>query len=196
MSQNVRASPGPSTRLVSNAGQDDGRYTRVAVVLHWVIAILVLTTIPLGVFSANSEGVLSDELTNVHKVIGIVILTLTMVRIAWRLLHRPPPLPEGMTPLFKMLARATHLGFYLVLVIMPLSGWWLTSAFPGRHKFGIPGVLEIPFLPVTQSMATAVVAATIHEFVGWFAVLLIALHVAAALKHHFIDSDNVLRRMT
>jgi cytochrome b561 len=170
-------------------------YTRVAMLLHWLIAALMLITIPLGLYSANVEGALSDQLTNVHKLIGIAILALTLVRIGWRLTHRPPALPEAMAPALRLVARATHVAFYVILLAMPLSGWWMTSAFPKRHAFGIPGLFDVPFLPVEMGMASAGAAHEIHEILGWMALALIALHVAAALKHHFIDRDDILVRM-
>lgn len=172
-----------------------GRYTRIAILLHWAIAALMLTTIPLGLYSANSEGALADQLTNIHKLIGIGILALTLIRIGWRLTHRPPPLPGAITPALRLMARATHSAFYGVLLAMPLSGWWMTSAFPKRHAFGILGVFDVPFLPVELSMSSAGAAHEVHEILGWMTIGLIVLHVAAALKHHFADHDDILSRM-
>jgi cytochrome b561 len=180
---------------VSDDGGVAARYTRVAILLHWLIAALMLTTIPLGLYSADNKGTLADQLTNVHKLIGITILALTLARIGWRLTHRPPPLPEAMAPTLKLVARATHVAFYGILLAMPLSGWWMTSAFPKRHPFGIPGVFDVPFLPVEMGMASAGAAHEIHEILGWMTIALIVLHVVAALKHHFIDRDDILVRM-
>jgi cytochrome b561 len=171
------------------------RYTRVAILLHWLIAALMLTTIPLGLYSAGNEGALADQVTNLHKLIGIAILGLTVVRIGWRLTHRPPTLPVAMAPLLRQIARATHAAFYGLLLAMPLSGWWMTSAFPKRHPFGIPGVFDVPFLPIEMGMASAGAAHEIHEILGWMTIALIVLHSAAALKHHFIDRDDILARM-
>jgi cytochrome b561 len=171
------------------------RYTRVAILLHWLIAVLMLTTIPLGLYSAGNEGALADQLTNLHKLIGIAILGLTLVRIGWRLTHRPPPLPVAMAPVLRLIARATHVAFYGLLLAMPLSGWWMTSAFPKRHPFGIPGVFDVPFLPIEMGMASAGAAHEIHEILGWMTIALVLLHITAALKHHFLDRDDVLARI-
>jgi cytochrome b561 len=171
------------------------RYTRVAILLHWLIAVLMLMAIPLGLYSADNEGPLANQLTNIHKLLGIAILAVTLVRIGWRLTHSPPPYPAMITPMLRFVARATHVTFYLMLLVLPLSGWWMTSAFPKRHPFGITGIFEVPFLPVEMSMASARAAHQAHQVSGWLMILLIMLHVAAALKHHFYDSDDILTRM-
>jgi cytochrome b561 len=171
------------------------RYSRTAVWLHWMIAALMFVTIPLGFYGANLEGEAAQGATNVHKLIGILILALTVVRIGWRLMHRPPPLPPAMAPGLRLLAVATHALFYVLLLVLPLSGWWMTSAFPGRHPIGIDGVIEAPFLPVELSMTAAGVAHQIHLTLGFVAIALILLHVSAALKHHFVDRDEILNRM-
>lgn len=171
------------------------RYTRTAIVLHWLIAALMLTTIPLGIYGADVEGPSGQVATNVHKPIGIAILLLTVARIGWRFAHRPPRLPETMKPLLRFLARLTHALFYVLLLLLPLSGWWMTSAFPKRHPIDAFGLFQIPFLPVQPSMASASAAHEVHETLGWVMIVLIVLHVAAALKHHFIDRDEILARM-
>ncbi|WP_397576236.1 cytochrome b [Sphingorhabdus sp.] len=171
------------------------RYSRVAILLHWLIAALMLFAIPLGLYSAENEGPLADQLTNIHKLVGIAILALTLVRIGWRLTHKPAPLSATIAPALRLAARTTHLVFYLLLLALPLSGWWMTSAFPKRHPFGVSGVFEVPFLPVEMSMASAGAAHEVHEVLGWLTIGLIFLHVAAALKHHFYDRDDILAWM-
>lgn len=172
------------------------RYTTTAVVLHWTIAALVLLTIPLGLYGATVESDAAQQITNAHKLLGIVVLALTLVRIGWRLSHRPPALPATMAPTLRTLAGATHVMFYILLLALPLSGWWMTSAFPGRHPIGFEGVLEVPFLPVELSMASASAAHGLHENLGFIAIALIVLHVTATLKHHFVDRDDILGRMS
>ena len=134
--------------------------------------------------------------TNAHKTIGVVILFLTVLRIIWRLTHKPPALPQSMARPLRWLARASHALFYVVLVVMPMSGWWLSSAVPNprRHTFGF-GIFDIPFLPVAQSWAAAGQAKFVHGTLVWLMAGLVILHIIAALKHHFIDKDDILRRM-
>ena len=221
-----------ATHAATRAATLAARYSRVAIVLHWMIAALVLSTMPLGWFSTSSQGApakpaanltnptdgavvqsspklltplnppsppsgaaarpapppktaAQQTATNVHKTIGVVILFLTVLRVGWRLTHKPPALPESMARPLRWLANASHAGFYFLLLVMPMSGWWTSSAVPNprRHAFGF-GIFDIPFLPVTQSWPAAGVARFIHTNLVWLMVALVVLHVCAALKHH------------
>ena len=162
--------------------------------LHWAIALLVLSTIPLGWFGATYETDAAQVATNAHKSIGILILALTLARVVWRLTHRPPALPDTMKPALRRIAKATHFLFYALLLILPFSGWWMSSAVPKRHSFGF-GLFDVPFLPVPRGFASAGPAHFVHTNLAWVMVALAALHIAAALKHHFVDRDDILARM-
>lgn len=170
------------------------RYSRGAIFLHWAIAALVLSTIPLGWYGASGETASTQSATNLHKTVGIVILALTFARIAWRLTHKPPALPESMARSLRWVAKISHNLFYFLLLVMPLSGWWMSSAVPERHAFGF-GIFDIPFLPVPRGWASAGPAYFIHTTLAWLMIGLAVLHIAAALKHHFIDRDDILSRM-
>jgi cytochrome b561 len=170
------------------------RYSRTAIALHWTIAALVLSTIPLGWFGASSESDAAQSATNVHKTIGISILALTLIRVGWRLTHKPPALPETMQPALRRIAKISHGSFYFLLLILPLSGWWMSSAVPERHVFGF-GFFDIPFLPVPRGFASAGPAHFVHTNLAWLMAGLAGLHILAALKHHFADKDDILTRM-
>ncbi len=170
------------------------RYTRVAAWLHWLIAALILITIPLILFGGSGKTALHDTATNAHKLVGITILLLTVARILWRLTHRPPALPETMTRTLRTAAKAVHILFYILLLAMPLSGWWMTSAFPKRHPIEA-GLFDIPFLPVPVNIASAGGAHEVHEIGAWLMIALVILHIAAAFKHQFINRDDILPRM-
>ncbi len=184
-----------STDPLPSAESATRRYTRVAIWLHWIMATLILVTIPLILFGGSGDTALHDSATNTHKLIGITILALTLVRISWRLTHKPPALPETMPMMMRFAARTNHALFYILLLAMPLSGWWMTSAFPKRHPIEA-GFFDIPYLPVPVNMASAGAAHEVHEIGGWLVIGLITLHVAAALKHQFINRDNILSRMS
>lgn len=169
-------------------------YSRTAIALHWIIALLVLTTIPLGVYGSYYETEIGQAATNAHKSIGILILAFSLVRLAWRLTHKPPPLTVEMAPALRLIARISHTLFYVLLIVLPLSGWWMSSAVPERHPFGF-GLFDVPFLPVPRGFASAGPAFLIHTALGFLMIGLVVLHIAAALKHHFIDKDDVLERM-
>lgn len=170
------------------------RYSRTAVVLHWMIAALVLSTIPIGWYGATFKTDTAQAATNLHKSIGIAILFLTLARLVWRLTHRPPALPETMRPALRRIAKATHVLFYFFLLVLPFSGWWMSSAVPQRHAFGF-GLFNVPFLPVPRGWASAGGAHFVHTNLAWVMVALAVLHIAAALKHHFVDHDEILARM-
>ncbi|GGB94625.1 cytochrome b561 [Novosphingobium endophyticum] len=171
------------------------RYSATAVVLHWAIAALVLTVLGLGLYGSDLENRTGERLINLHKVLGLSVLTLTAVRIGWRLTHRPPALPDGMGAPMRWAAHGAHALFYILLLALPLSGWLMTSAFPQRHAI-MAGPLQIPFLPVAPDMAVAGAAFFAHETGSWAMMALVALHVAAAVWHQFIVKDGLIRRMT
>jgi cytochrome b561 len=128
-----------------------------------------------------------------HKAIGITVLALTVLRVAWRLVHRPPPLP-AFTPAWERgVAHATHWTLYVLLLVMPLSGWAMVSGPEGRRPLTWLGVADLPYLPV--SGATAGAGHEAHELLGWLMLALVVLHVAAALRHHLILRDSILLRM-
>ena len=189
------------------------RYTAVAIVLHWAIAAAVLFMLPLG-FIMNARAKAGDasqalfEAYQLHKSIGLTVLVLTLVRLAWRLTHRPPPLPEAMPAWEKLAARATHWGFYVLTLALPLTGWLYVSAGWSIHtdeSLAVPtrwfGLFEVPYLfnlPHASNDVredTAEAALTAHAYLGFTAIGLAGLHVAAALKHHFFDRDETLAHM-
>lgn len=176
------------------SGAPYSKYSLIAILLHWSTAALVLSTIPLGWYGATFETEAAQTATNIHKSIGIVILLMTSVRIGWRLSHKPPKLPIATTVALRWLASTTHLLFYVFLFVLPLSGWWMSSAVPTRHAFGF-GFFSVPFLPVPRGFGSASPAHFVHINLAWIMVVLVVLHIAAALKHHLVDQDDLLARM-
>lgn len=165
------------------------RYSTVAIWLHWIIAALVIAELAIGLLH---ESLLKSAFF-VHKATGITVLALTIVRIVWRLMHRPPPLP-AQTPVWeKGMAHATHWMLYGLLLALPLSGWVMVSRVSKRRPLDWFGVFDIPYLPVSE--AAGGVARNAHGLLGWVALALVVLHVAAALRHHLLLRDTVLTRM-
>lgn len=189
------------------------RYTSVAIVLHWAIAASILFMIPLGftMHELAEDGVATQglfEAYQLHKSIGLTVLVLTLVRLAWRLTHRPPPLPAGMPAWERLAARATHWAFYVLTLALPLTGWLYVSAGWSIHDDQpLPvatrwfGLFEVPHLFGLQNLApdsredAAEAALTAHAYLAFAAIGLAALHVVAALKHHFFDRDETLAHM-
>ena len=166
------------------------RYSIVSLILHWLIAALVVTQVALITVYESTE---SRDFVNAHKSVGLTILVLTLVRLGWRIANPAIPLPDTMRRWEKWLARATHVLFYAFLIGMPLVGWAASSA-AGRDVQWF-GLFPWPLLPIAGGREMAGQLMDMHELAAKALYVLIALHVAGALKHHFIDRDNVLHRM-
>ena len=169
------------------------RYSTVSLILHWLIAALVVGQILLIMAHDATEGPISREFVNLHKSVGLGILVLTLARIGWRLANPAIPLPDGTPRWQKVAARGTHGLFYVLLIGMPLVGWAASSA-AGRPILWF-GLFEWPLLPIGGGRETAGSLMDLHEMAAKGLYVLIALHVLGALKHQFIDRDNVLHRM-
>ncbi|MFT7775777.1 cytochrome b [Roseateles sp.] len=169
------------------------RYTPVAIVLHWLLALAIVGAFCMGVYMADLPfSPTRLKLYNWHKWAGVTILALSALRLLWRITHRPPadlPMPAWQAGL----AHATHALLYIAFFAVPLTGWAMSSAK------GFPivwfGVLPLPdFVPKDQDLGKL-----LEEVHGWLAYGLAALvlaHVAGALKHQFIDRDGLLARMS
>ncbi|MGI6246979.1 MAG: cytochrome b/b6 domain-containing protein [Pseudochelatococcus sp.] len=184
------------------------RYTSVAIILHWIIALLVIAMAPMGWWMVDAIGDPASQQTayqvfQLHKSIGFAILALTLVRLAWRLAHPAPAAPGGTQGWAIFLAHATHVAFYGLLIALPLTGWIYVSAGwavgvdrPLNVATSWFGLLPIPHLPGFEGeRAVAFGAMGAHGLLVWGGVVLVAMHVGAALKHQFIDRDGVLARM-
>ncbi len=169
------------------------RYSAVAIALHWLIAAAILCTFVLAQYMTELEiSPTKLKLYAYHKWIGVTIFMLVLVRLGWRLSHRPPPPPVTMPAWQHSAANITHFFLYALTLLIPLSGWLMSSALGFQVVY--LGVLPIPdLLGKNKEMADQLMQ--LHEALNWLMVLLIALHVAAALKHHLVDRDDVLRRM-
>lgn len=189
------------------------RYTPVAIALHWAIAIAIIAMIPMGWWMSeaiNEEGsqALAYRVFQIHKSIGFLILALTVLRLAWRLTHRTPGMPAEMKTWETFAARATHAAFYGLMLALPLTGWLYVSAgwavatdtplAVATSWFGLFSVPHLPFIGEAGAglrRAVAYQAMGAHSLMAWGAVVLIVLHVGAALKHQFINRDGVLAHM-
>lgn len=169
------------------------RYSTVSLVLHWLIAALVVTQILLVWAHEATDGSASRELMNLHKSVGLSILMLTLVRLGWRIANPAIPLPARTPRWQKLAARTTHVLFYVLLIAMPLVGWAASSA-AGRDILWF-GLFEWPALPVGGGRPVARQLMEVHELAGDLLIVLVILHILGALKHHFVDRDNVLHRM-
>jgi cytochrome b561 len=184
--------------------QSKSRYSAVAIILHWVMALLIIFMISMGLWmhdaiKVQATQMLAFETYQLHKSIGLTLLILTVLRLIWRITHRAPPLPEHMGRWERVAATLSHGGFYLLMLALPLSGWAMVSVSP----YGLPtiifGLFEWPHIAPLEAMANKEAAEAlfkdVHELLAFGTIGLLALHIGAALKHHWIDRDDVLARM-
>lgn len=188
--------------------EDRLRYTHVAMLLHWVIALLIIANIALGLSAALlPSSILSDTgarmVIDTHKSIGITVLGLAVLRVLWRLTHRPPSLPGVFAGWEKATAHAAHISLYVLIFALPLSGWMHDSAWSAAasHPMALFGVVPWPrigflmhFDPTFQEQIHTQLG-TLHTACGYALYVVLALHILGALKHQWIDRHPVLGRM-
>jgi cytochrome b561 len=176
-------------------------YPRVAVTLHWLIALLIIGQIGLG-FSLDglSPSPARGAVIGLHKSIGITILLLSLVRLGWRLTHKPPP--HVPMPLWQGIASAVvHWSFYVIMIAMPLTGWIMVSSTPVAMPTVLYGLVPWPAVPGLAELAPSAKAAVNafgksgHVFLAFSAVTLLLLHLGAVAKHQFIDRDGSFAHM-
>lgn len=169
-------------------------YLLVARTFHWLTAALVLTMIPIGISMANFDlgGAIEDPLYHIHRSIGATVLAITVVRLIYRLGHPAPPLPTDMPAWQHFAARFTHWALYALLIMQPIVGWIATSAYRAPvlffWLFDLPPIWE-ENRPFSEAMFV------VHRSMGVFIATLVAVHIGAALYHHFVLKDGVLKRM-
>ncbi|KQN31636.1 cytochrome B [Sphingomonas sp. Leaf34] len=167
------------------------RYSRVAIWLHWTIALLVIVNLAVGLLHESVPAL--RAWMGAHKALGMLVLVLSLARLAWRVAHRPPPLPAPMPAWKKGIAHLAHAVLYGMMIGMPLTGWLMVSGAGRRGPFNWFGLFDIPYLPV--STVTGRFGHEAHEIVGWMMLALIVAHSAAALRHHLVLRDEILARM-
>lgn len=177
------------TSIASNSG---GHYSSVAVALHWIAAVLIVANLLLGVAMVPLPlSIRKLHWYAWHKSIGTTVFVLTCLRLAWRLV-RPAPPPVAMPAWQRRAAAASHTLLYVLLLIIPISGW-LYSSSTGVQVVYL-GLVPLPDL-VAKDKALAATLKAVHVTLNVGMVAVIALHTAAAMKHHFVDRDDVLARM-
>ena len=180
------------------------RYSRVAVVLHWLIAVLIIVNVAM----ALSFDALPDEwvrpFVDAHKSTGITVLGLVLLRILWRIAHPPPMFPEGYKRWERIAAYAAHGLLYALMLLLPLSGWMHDSAWKdaAAHPMTLYGLVPWPRIgaivsadPVTKETLHTVFG-EVHVAFGYILYALLALHIGGAVKHQWFDREPELQRMS
>ena len=172
-------------------------YSRTAQMLHWVMAIIFIVAWLIGFYRGNFlsyevDGSFKGDVITLHKNIATTIIFLVVIRIFWRYTHPAPQLPDNMSPLMKTMAHFGHLALYFMLLALPITGclysWSLGYPAPVLYLFDLPVL-------IAKNPAVTAIVKPLHIWISWAAGLLLVGHIAAALKHHFIDKDNVLKSM-
>ena len=172
----------------------DARYSKVAMLFHWVIAVAVIVN---WRFAEAAEHAATKEAAGAimsnHKALGISILLLTVLRLLWRLGHKPPPFPNTMAGWERALARTVHTIFYVMLIGLPVGGWLASSYFGAGVD--VWGIFALPPLPVGASPETGKAIIELHGTGGEALLILIGLHILGGLKHTFFDKSGGIFRM-
>ena len=169
------------------------RYTPPARLLHWLMAALLIGLLALGFYMSDLP--LSPEKLQLyawHKWAGVTAFILLAIRLLWRATHRPPALPASMSAAAQRMAHLGHLALYALMIAIPLSGWLMSSA-KGFQTVWF-GVLPLPDL-LAKDKALGDLLQTVHLTLNFVLIAVLLGHVGAALKHHFIDKDDVMTRM-
>jgi cytochrome b561 len=201
-----------TTRIESRHGHtalaragEPTQYTRIAMVLHWVIALLIICNVVLGLSADSLPDDWVRPVIDTHKSIGITVLGLALLRILWRVSHKPPPLPNEFPAWERMAAHVAHFLLYLLMIGLPLSGWAHDSAWKdaATHPMQYFHLFEWPRIGFIMNIDPAVKErlqlhdklGTVHAWFGYALYALLAMHIGGALKHQWLDRHSVIKRM-
>ena len=169
-------------------------YGSVTKFFHWTIAAIVITMLILGlVMTSTHNSPLKFQLYFIHKSLGLSVLILIIARILWRFLKEPPRYPDSVPRWEQKAAHFVQYVFYALMLIMPLSGWIMSTA--ARHIPSFWGWVKIPFPGIAANRSLAHLNDQIHVCCAYILTAIIIIHVLAALKHHLLAKNNILTRM-
>lgn len=171
----------------------DVAYRPVAKFLHWITALAVFGLLALGLWMTGLPiSLLKLQAYAWHKWIGLLVLMLTVLRLAWRWHAPPPPLPDAVSRWERRLAPIGHWALLLLLLALPISGWLMSSA--GGVAIFWFGLVQVPDL-IARNPKLAELLLTIHHWLAWSLMAVLALHLAAVVHHDVVRRDGILRRM-
>jgi cytochrome b561 len=172
-------------------------YSPPARFFHWLTVVVVVVQVPIGLImtyrgnTLNIWDATTNNLYSTHKLLGFALLWIVLARLAYRLWQGDPGHEPTIEPWQRIVSRINHWSLYVLLIAMPLLGWLGVSLYPSREIFGL---FSLPALAAPNQPAAEWVLA-VHRTLAFVVIALVALHVAAALFHHFLRQDGVLRRM-
>lgn len=168
------------------------QYSKATKILHWFIAVVVLLMLT-SFFLGQVQEKYQSTAYLIHKSMGLTVLFLMLVRIAWIFYTGRPDLPRQTPRWERYLSRGVQYSFYVLLILMPLSGWIMSTA--SQHSPNYFGLIQLPFPGVPINKALAKWMAHWHERFAWTLLVLAILHIAGAIKHAICDKDDVLQKM-
>lgn len=178
-------------------------YTKVAIALHWIIALLIIGQIAGGFWMTDAiknpdQQKIAIQTYQLHKAFGICVLLLSIFRLYWRVTHPAPNAPKHVANYEKIAAKLAHYLFYFLIIAIPLSGWFMVSTSPLGYPTSMFGLFNWPHILLPFDYNKVEVSGLFNEFHEVLAIstlVLLALHVGGALKHQFVYKDKVLARM-
>ena len=189
--------------MTTSLWDQPARYNTVAMILHWLIAAAIIANIVIGLQFADLPR--SDpakfELFSLHRSIGMLVLALSVLRLIWRWFKPAPMAPRGLELWLRIAGRGMHHLFYFLMIAIPLTGWMMISVASQGQPVPVFGLIDLPAFPWLTEMSRADGHAyheafeTAHVWMAWAMIVLVPLHVLAALYHHFLREDNTLLRM-
>jgi len=167
-------------------------YAKSAKMLHWLMALAIIMMLPVGFTMEGYPESIKWTAYGLHKSTGILLFTLVIIRVMVRLKNTPPALPDNMSKLQVLAVHVAHFSLYGLMFVLPLSGWAMSSA--GGYPVDFYGLFVVPPL-IEKNKELFDLTKELHEFFGITIAVLVGLHIAAALYHHFRLKDDVLKRM-
>lgn len=179
------------------------KYSKIAIYLHWIIAILLIFNVILGWIAELLPEANIRFAIDTHKSIGISVLGLVILRVLWRFSHQPPPLPQSFKSWELTLAKLGHIGLYAMMLSIPISGWMHDSAWKDAptHPMQLFYAIPWPRISFIQNVEPTFkenlhdVFGAVHEWLGYILVALFVLHIAAVIKHSWLDKKPIIGRI-
>jgi cytochrome b561 len=182
----------------------DIKYTKTAIILHWLIALAIILQLSFGLWMV--EAIKVDQTRNIayevyqyHKSFGIIILILSLIRVIYRFFYKAPDLPSSMNYFEIIASKISHYSLYFLMIAIPLMGWAMVSTSPYGLPTMIFGLFEWPHLSFLNKISNALELNRFfnnsHELLSYSMIILLLIHIAAVVKHHFINKDGLIKRM-
>ncbi len=171
------------------------RYSHGAITFHWLIALAIIANWILAHYAEDLPKAEHERLMGTHVAIGMSVLILSVLRVIWRLMHKPPPPNPEHKAWERLLAGLIHKLFYVLIIALPLTGYLMVQTFTGGMGIDMFGAGQFPGIAMAKDKPASELFGELHEVISYVMAALLALHVAGAWKHHLVDRDGTMGRM-